>query len=190
MLMQPTGVLRASLPVDIAITYMAPIIGEFSNRYPGIAFDFDLTPRQVNLATEPFDVAIRIGTPDDSQLIARHLADLPGHLYASPGYLARAGEPVAPADLQAHQCLHMRSNGTWTLADGNAIVQVAVASRFTVNSAGFLKRLALLDQGIVMMPEAIEVLRADDAQSIELNIRKDSHADIELLADFNGHVCS
>ena len=25
---------------------------------------------------------------------------------------------------------------------------------------------------------AIEVLRADDAQSIELNIRKDSHADI------------
>lgn len=155
MLAQPTGVLRASLPVDIAITYMAPLIVEFSAMYPGIDFDFDLAPRQVNLVTEPFDVAIRIGKPADSQLIARHLVSLPGRLYASPAYLARAGEPTTPGDLNGHQCLNMRGNGTWTLADGSVTVVVATASRFTLNSAGFLKRLAILDQGIVMMPEAI-----------------------------------
>ena len=37
-----------------------------------MAFDFDLTPRQINLVSDPFDVAIRIGDLEDSQLVARH----------------------------------------------------------------------------------------------------------------------
>lgn len=60
MLAQPSGVLRASLPVDFATIYLAPIITEFAERYPGITSDFDLTPRRVDLITEPFDVAIRM----------------------------------------------------------------------------------------------------------------------------------
>lgn len=76
MLAQPSGVLRASLPVDFSVTYLAPLIAEFANRYPGLTFDFDLTPRRSDLVSEPFDVAIRIGEPENSQLIARHLASL------------------------------------------------------------------------------------------------------------------
>src|ERR1700752_4709304 len=66
MLAQPSGVLRASLPVDFAVIYMAPLIVEFAERYPGITFDFDLTPRQVDLVSEPYDVAIRMGQPESS----------------------------------------------------------------------------------------------------------------------------
>src|SRR5215469_12467554 len=58
MLAQPSGVLRASLPVDFAVTYLAPLIVEFARTYPGITFEFDLTPRRVDLVSEPFDVAI------------------------------------------------------------------------------------------------------------------------------------
>ncbi|HEX2011046.1 MAG TPA: LysR family transcriptional regulator, partial [Roseateles sp.] len=43
MLAQPSGVLRASLPVDFATIYLAPLIAEFARRYPGISFEFDLT---------------------------------------------------------------------------------------------------------------------------------------------------
>lgn len=64
LLAQPSGVLRASLPVDFAVTYLAPLIAEFASLYPGITFDFDLTPRQVDLVSEPFDVAIRMGEPE------------------------------------------------------------------------------------------------------------------------------
>lgn len=49
MLAQPSGVLRASLPVDFATIYLAPIITDFAARHPGITFDFDLTPRRVDL---------------------------------------------------------------------------------------------------------------------------------------------
>lgn len=155
MLTQPSGVLRASLPVDFAVIYLAPLIAEFATLYPGITFDFDLTPRQVDLVSEPFDVAIRMGEPENSQLIARSLASLTPYLYASPGYLKRAGEPDSPAELERHQCLSILKGGAWALLDGVQTVAVPVGGRFTLNSVGMIRRLASLDQGIVLMPEEI-----------------------------------
>jgi DNA-binding transcriptional LysR family regulator len=157
MLAQPSGVLRASLPVDFAVTYLAPLITEFATLYPGITFDFDLTPRRVDLVSEPFDVAIRMGESENSQLIARPLASLTPYLYASPGYLERLGEPAKPADLERHECLSIlkAGAGSWKLHDGKRTVTVSVAGRFTLNSVGMIRRLATLDMGIILMPEEI-----------------------------------
>jgi len=155
MLAQPSGVLRASLPVDFAVTYMAPLIVEFAERYPGITFDFDLTPRQVDLVSEPYDVAIRMGEPESSHLIARPLASLVPHLYASPRYLRRSGEPQEPADLERHECLNILKAHSWTLHSGKKLTQVSTSSRFTVNSVGLMRRLATLGMGIMLVPEAI-----------------------------------
>lgn len=162
MLAQPSGVLRASLPVDFAVTYMAPLIAEFARLYPGIVFDFDLTSRWVDLVSEPFDVAIRMGEPENSQLIARPLAVLPAYLYASPQYLECSGEPAEPADLAHHECLGIMKASTWTLHDGVNTTTVFIGSRFTLNSVGMICRLATLDMGIIMM---LEKIVADDLTS-------------------------
>ena len=58
MLALPSGVLRASLPVDLANVVLAPLFTEFARRYPAITFEFDLAPRNVDLVAEPFDLAI------------------------------------------------------------------------------------------------------------------------------------
>lgn len=155
MLAQPSGVLRASMPVDFAVTYMAPLVAEFARLYPGIAFDLDLTSRRVDLVSEPYDVAIRLGEQQDSQLVARILAVLAPRLYASPGYLARAGEPRTPAELAGHACLSVMRIGAWTLHGAGASTSVEVGSRFTANSVGMLRRLATLDMGIVLLPEEV-----------------------------------
>ncbi|SFF96542.1 DNA-binding transcriptional regulator, LysR family [Duganella sp. CF458] len=155
MLAQPTGVLRASLPVDFAQTYLAPLIAEFAQHYPGITFDLDLTPRRVDLVSEPYDVAIRMGELADSQLIARQLALLTPKLYASPGYLAQHGEPADPASLAQHSCLGLVKSSTWTLLDGEQGVPIAVSSRFAINSVGLMRRMATLDMGIILLPDEI-----------------------------------
>lgn len=157
MLAQPTGTLRASLPVDFANIYLAPIIAEFAGKYPGIRFDFDLTPRLVDLVSEPFDVAIRMGTPPDSNLIARQLANLPCYLYASPHYLKSSGEPVHPIELTQHECLGFRmlKSGTWTLQKANESVHIAVSGRFQLNSMGLIRKLATLNMGIAVLPGEI-----------------------------------
>lgn len=155
MVAQPSGVLRVSLPVDFATIYLAPLVAEFARRYPGISFEFDLTPRRVDLVSEPFDVAIRMGELADSGLIARQLALLPRYLYASPRYLKLAGEPKEPGDLARHECLCMPRATTWTLDDGTKKVEVAVGGRFTLNSVGMIRRLATLDLGIALHAEEI-----------------------------------
>ncbi|RZT10149.1 DNA-binding transcriptional regulator, LysR family [Duganella sp. CF402] len=168
MLAQPTGVLRASLPVDFATIYMAPLIAEFSRRFPGITFEFDLTPRRVDLVTEPFDIAIRMGEQSDSNLIARLLARLSVQLYASPQYLAQHGVPQHPADLVRHECLGFPKSGRWTLHRDAETIEVEVAGRFLVNSVGMFRRLATLDLGIIMLPEevAAEELAAGRLQRV------------------------
>lgn len=168
MLAQPTGVLRASLPVDFATIYMAPLIAEFSRRFPGITFEFDLTPRRVDLVTEPFDIAIRMGEQSDSNLIARLLARLSVQLYASPQYLAQNGVPEHPTDLVRHECLGFPKSGRWTLHREAETIEVDVAGRFLVNSVGMFRRLATLDLGIIMLPEevAAEELAAGRLQRV------------------------
>jgi DNA-binding transcriptional LysR family regulator len=49
----------------------------------------------------------------------------------------------------------MLGAGTWTLHGDDMTAQVAVGSRYTLNSAGLMRRLATLGQGIVIMPEAV-----------------------------------
>lgn len=155
MLAQPSGLLRASLPVDLATGMLAPLIAEFARRYPGISFEFDLTPRRVDLVAEPFDVAIRMGESPSSNLIARKLALLSRYLYASPRYLDRAGEPTLPAELSQHDCLRLRTAEAerWTLQRGDETAEVAVGGRFLLNSVGMLRRLAILDLGIAVLTE-------------------------------------
>ncbi|WP_288440920.1 LysR family transcriptional regulator [uncultured Pseudomonas sp.] len=165
LLAQPTGVLRVSLPVDFAVTYLAPLITEFAELYPGLTFDFDLTPRRVNLVSEPFDVAIRIGESPDSQLIARPLATLTSNVYAAPGYLAAHGTPLTPHDLEAHACLNMLRGGFWELRKDGHTERVGVSSRYTLNSVGMIRKLAVLNQGILLAPEEIV---ADEITSGEL----------------------
>ena len=162
MLEQPSGVLRVSLPVDFATIYLAPSLGEFAQRYPGIRFELDLTPRKVDLVAEPYDLAIRMGEQPDSTLIARKLADLPRHLYAAPAYLERTGEPQHPRDLSGHACLPMlRQPLVWRLHHGGGAVDAAINGRFHVNSVGLMRELALQGMGIALV--APEIVAADVA---------------------------
>ena len=108
------------------------MIAEFARRYPGISFEFDLTPRRVDLVAEPVDVAIRMGELPNSHLIARQLARLPRYLYASPRYLQLSGEPSQPADLTQHECLLLRGQAN-TRTLHHAAETVEYGSRHSIS---------------------------------------------------------
>lgn len=157
MLAQPSGLLRASFPVDFATLFLAPLIAEFAQRHPDIHFEFELSPRRADLVSEPVDVAIRMGESPDSQLIARQLMRLPRSLYAAPRYLERAGEPCEPDELPRHQCLRLRTpkGELWTLLRGKTAVEVKVGGRFLLNSVGMIQRLAAEGLGIAMLADHV-----------------------------------
>ncbi len=159
MLTRPGGVIRASLPVALANTLLAPLIAEFADRYPAITFELDLTSRRVDLVAEPVDVAIRMGESPSSSLIVRQIARIPRYLYASPRYLDRAGEPSRPSELARHECLRLRPAevDSWTLYRTGKTVDAAVGGRFVLNDVEMMQRLAVLGLGIAMLAEYLAV---------------------------------
>lgn len=62
-LLQPSGLLRISLPVDFGTIFLTSRLKEFAEIYPGINFEIDLTPKLVDLVSQNIDVAIRMGNP-------------------------------------------------------------------------------------------------------------------------------
>jgi DNA-binding transcriptional LysR family regulator len=89
----------------------------------------------------------------DSNLIVRPLATLHPKLFASPAYLREAGEPTAPVDLTAHQCIDFPRTTTWRLRRGAEKADVSIDGRVRLNSTSMAQRLACYGLGIVLIPE-------------------------------------
>ena len=99
------GTLRFAASSTFAQLYIAPILPEFLDRYPGINLELKLSDTQMNLIEGGFDLALRNYSIEDSSLRARKLADDKRILCASPDYLARHETPRNPDDLVNHQLL-------------------------------------------------------------------------------------
>ena len=152
----PSGLLRIAGPLTFGVLHLAPAISDYMTRYCGISVDVSLSDRHVNLIEEGFDLAIRIGEPSDSALIARRLASARLVLCASPAYLERAGRPEKPADLTRHACLvyaDLRSPRTWRFTDAKGYTEtVQISGPFTSNNPQLLVSLAAAGHGLIFWP--------------------------------------
>ncbi|MEM9062036.1 MAG: LysR substrate-binding domain-containing protein [Pseudomonadota bacterium] len=102
---EPTGTLRFAAPSSFAQLYIAPLIPDFLDRFPGIALDLKLSDTRVDPIEGSFDLSLRNSELRDSSLKGRKLADDKRILCASPAYLARFGTPAEPRDLANHQLI-------------------------------------------------------------------------------------
>src|SRR5665213_2076237 len=118
---QLRGVMRVSMPIGLASTWVSRAISDFALRYPEVRLTIHVTNRWIDVSEEPYDVAICIGKVRNEQLPARRLAELPRGLYASPAYCARKGIPQSPLDLGAHACIVLDTqinDGVWAVKPG------------------------------------------------------------------------
>nr|WP_315484683.1 LysR family transcriptional regulator [uncultured Undibacterium sp.] len=101
----PSGILRISAPTTYSHHRLLPIMPRFFERYPRIKIEFNISNRNIDFVEDGYDIAIRLGTPEDSRLVARKLEDAKRGIFVSPAYLAQYGTPQTPEDLQQHRCL-------------------------------------------------------------------------------------
>lgn len=149
-----TGRLRLSMPVELGLTLIAPIIDEFARLHPEITFEADLTPRPANFVDENIDLSIRLGEISNPSLIARRLGSAARLLYASPSYLARYGEPQHPRELARHECIlqsYMAQPGVWRIVSGKRSFDVNVHGRFSTNNVSMTLKFAEQGHGIAAL---------------------------------------
>ncbi len=148
------GRLRISAPLSLGPTYLASALAELARRHPRLQVHAAYSNRFVDLVSEGFDAAVRIGYLADSSLIARRIATIRGQFVASPAYIAMHGAPQTPEDMAHHEAL-MQGNEPWHfMRNGKAVTQ-RVHGRFKADSGEALVAAALAGIGIGMEPDSL-----------------------------------
>jgi DNA-binding transcriptional LysR family regulator len=153
---QPRGTLRLAAPMSFSILHLGPLIHEFLQRHPGVSAEINMSDQHVNLIEEGYDLAIRIGQLQDSNLVARKITPCRQVMCASPAYLARHGTPERPEDLLEHNCIvysFLSTPREWRLSDANGETHVVPVNGTLHSNNGLVNRAAAIaGTGIVLLP--------------------------------------
>jgi DNA-binding transcriptional LysR family regulator len=172
---EPRGTLRMSVPLSFGLRVINPIVGDFAKLHPNLAIDLELNDRRVDLIGGGWDLALRVGQLDDSQLVARKLATCATVICAAPGYFAARGAPKTVSDLSKHACLgyslsEVTNASRWSFGKGDDIV-IDVSGPFRANNGDSVCAMAVAGLGLAYQPEFIvaDDLRAGRLVAVELD---------------------
>ncbi|MFT6931660.1 MAG: DNA-binding transcriptional LysR family regulator [Paracoccaceae bacterium] len=174
----PSGMLRVSVATDFGVNHLSPILGEFLLAFPDITVNMVLNNRYVELISEGFDLAIRVGELEDSSLRARKLTETHKRMIGSPTYFAANGRPEKIDDLSDHKLLHysnQASGNVWKLtAPSGEKRQVRTAGSLTVNDGQSLLNAAIGGLGIAYLPSFLY------AESIRRGLLEDAIPELPM----------
>lgn len=154
----PRGNIRISLPLSFGLKRLAPLLLDFSQRYPEVALDMDYSDRRVNLIEEGIDLSIRVTRRLDAGDVARRIGTSRMRVLASPDYLSLHGQPAHPAELAHHVCLGYTNAGaatSWQFVVDGQLENFSIRSRINANNGDVLTEAAAQGLGIACQPDFI-----------------------------------
>ncbi|ANL28624.1 LysR family transcriptional regulator protein [Rhizobium phaseoli] len=157
---EPSGTLKVTAPLPIGANLIAPALPRFRERFPKVSVDLRLGDTFTDIIEEGIDVAIRVGEPADSRLIARKLAPNRVCAFASPDYIKRRGIPTRPEDLVHHDCVNFRLQSTgqtlrWPFKVGDRVVEIVPNATIVVDNSDAVAAILVAGGGIGISPTYI-----------------------------------
>jgi DNA-binding transcriptional LysR family regulator len=146
------GTLRLAVPIMYGTRVVIPALHSFLERYPELRVEITMRDERQNLVVDGVDLAIRMGTLEDSAFGARPVASVSRLLVASPTYLAKRGVPTSPEALRLHDALlHEHSvteQCTWTLYRAGTQHAVTLHGKIRIDAAPGILAAATAGLGI------------------------------------------
>jgi DNA-binding transcriptional LysR family regulator len=150
------GLLRVGTSLTFGRQILSPLLVEFMHQHPNLRVDVNHDDRYVDLVALGIDVSIRLGKLADSSLGGRYLGSNPWIMVASPGYLAKHGEPSTHTELPSHTCLiysSVQGDDYWHMrTPSGERVSVYLNGRLRSNNISSLVTAARADMGITIVP--------------------------------------
>lgn len=135
--MRPRGLLTLASPVLFGQCVLNPVVLDYLDENPLVTVRALFADRTPNLHEEAIDIAVSMGTPSDSSLIALPIGRIRRVVCATPGYLAEHGTPAHPDQLVAHRIVLSTADAStpeWRFQSDAAICSVHLKSRLSVSS--------------------------------------------------------
>ncbi|MBL8659012.1 MAG: LysR family transcriptional regulator [Rhodospirillales bacterium] len=155
----PAGRIRLNVPEHAAYLLLAPVLPVFTERYPDIEVDLDISNRLVDVIDQGFDAGIRYGGTVPEDMVAQRVsADIRWVVAGAAAYLERFGAPRHPDDLLHHRCLRIRLGNDrvyqWEFEKDAEAISVDVPGAITLNETQTVISLALAGAALAYVPEA------------------------------------
>jgi len=115
------------------------------------------TERRLDLHRDDVDILVRVGAIADERLVARRLGRYPHVVVASKAYIARAGAPATPEELESHAIVAFGGRGRhvgWGLVPvgGGETVRVNLRPGLSTNDYSTLTQAVRAGLGIGELP--------------------------------------
>lgn len=148
-----SGVVSLAVPSDTGRSVLLPWLDDFMDEYPQLKFRLHIGDTLSDFYHDKIDVALRIGTPKDSSLVAFQIAKVKRLLCASPEYIAKHGAITSIEQLSDHNCLFFmldeRTHDQWRFTKNGREFKVRVTGNRTCNDAEVARRWAVAGKGLV-----------------------------------------
>lgn len=153
-LAQPAGVLKISLPIDIG-TILAPHFRHYLKQYPKVSLDITLSQQKINMIQDGVDVAIRAGTINNDNVVAKMLFTLSSGIYAHRDYLAKHGTPATPDELHHHRTITQSLALPWQFTQGDRFMSISPTAHISGNDFMLIKHFIEQGLGVGMLPTIV-----------------------------------
>jgi LysR family transcriptional regulator, regulator for bpeEF and oprC len=150
-----SGMVRITAPEDLGSQVVAPAVGELVKKHAGLNFELHYTDEVIDLVKDGFDLAIRIGSLNESNLRVKKIGEITLVLVASPAYLKTAEKIGNLSDLEHHVCLALGQGGKkWTLkSEKKGSQSFKFPVRVQSNQMTSLLNVAMSGAGVALVPE-------------------------------------
>jgi len=153
----PSGTLRITAATVFGGIKIVPLLAELTNKYPSLTIDLNLTDSYIDLIDEHIDIAVRLGTLQDSNYIAKRLAKMAFYITASPDYLEKFGTPKIPDDITQHKSLVFPIAGfnlNWLFKNAQKeIIEIKTNRSVTISNSNAVRQCTLLSMGLSLLPD-------------------------------------
>ncbi len=151
---QVSGELRLSVSSDLGRNRVLPWIDELMAGHSELSLRVKITDSNVDFFRDSVDMALRYGSPSDSNIYGFKICDVPRILCASPGYLQTNGAPEHPHDLASHNGLFYQLQDIpydlWPFSRGDEEYRVKMRGNRASNDGDLVRRWCLAGKGVAV----------------------------------------
>ena len=148
------GELRIALSSDLGRNLVAPWLDEFVQEHPKVGLKLNVSDSNIDFYRDAVDVALRYGSPSETNLYGFKICNVPGILSATKEYLAKNGTPTHPQELAGHNGLfyqlHDVINDVWTFSSNDQEYKIKMSGNRASNDGDLVRRWCVAGHGLAV----------------------------------------
>ena len=146
----PQGTIRVASSASFGRMHIVPALKGFVDVNPELKVDLRQSDSIVDMVEGGFDIAIRIASLHDSNLVARKLADDKRIICASPDYLKKHGTPQTPSDILDHDIVNLIGIEHWDFLTPNGTERIKPESQIRIDNGESIRDASIAGNGLTI----------------------------------------